>query len=51
MCFNSKIEVLEKLETISGKKIKFYQYDLLEKEKLDKIDQKKRSLFLNKINF
>ena len=35
--YNSKIEVLEKLETISGKKIKFYQYDLLEKEKLDKI--------------
>ena len=31
------LEVLEKLETISGKKIKFYQYDLLEKEKLDLI--------------
>ena len=35
--YNSKIEVLGKLETISGNSIKFYQYDLLDKEKLDEI--------------
>lgn len=35
--YNSKEEVLEKLETITGKKIKLYKYDLLDKEKLDEI--------------
>lgn len=35
--YNSKIEVLEKLEKITGKTIKFYQYDLLDKEKVDEI--------------
>ena len=35
--YNSKIEVLEKIEKISGKNVKFYQYDLLEKDKFDEI--------------
>ena len=35
--YNSKITVLEKLEKITGKKIKFYQYDLTQKDLVDKI--------------
>lgn len=35
--YNSKIEVLEKLEKITGKKIKFYKYDLVNKEEIEKI--------------
>ena len=35
--YNSREDVLEKLETITGKKIKLYKYDLLNKEKLEEI--------------
>ncbi len=35
--YNSKIEVLERLEKITGKKFKFYRYDLLNKEDLEKV--------------
>lgn len=35
--YNSKEEVLGKLEKITGKKIKLYKYDLLDKEKIDEI--------------
>lgn len=35
--FNSKITVLNKIEKITGVKPKFYQVDLLEKDKLDKV--------------
>lgn len=35
--YNSKEEVLEKLEKITGKKFKFYKYDLTNKEKVDEI--------------
>ena len=35
--YNSKEEVLEKIETITGKKIKLYKYDLIDKEKVDEI--------------
>lgn len=35
--YNAKEEVLEKLETITGKKIKLYKYDLKDKEKLEEI--------------
>ena len=35
--YNSKIEVLEKLEKITGKKFKFYQYDISDKEKVESI--------------
>lgn len=35
--YNSKIDVLENLEKITGKKIKFYQYDLTQKDLVDKI--------------
>ena len=35
--YNSKEEVIEKLEKITGKKLKLYKYDLLEKEKLEEI--------------
>ena len=34
---NSKEEVIEKIETITGKKVKFYKYDLLNKESLEKV--------------
>ena len=37
--YNSKIEVLEKLEKITGKKFRFYQYDLADKEKVKVIFQ------------
>lgn len=35
--YNSKEDVLEKLEKITNKKIKLYKYDLLDKEKLEEI--------------
>ena len=35
--YNSNIEVLEKLEKITGKKIKFYQYDLTNKLQVEEI--------------
>lgn len=35
--YNSKESVLEKLEKITGKKIKFYKCDLTNKEELDKV--------------
>ena len=35
--YNSKIEVLERLEKITGKKFKFYKYDLLNKEDVEKV--------------
>lgn len=35
--YNSKEEVLEKLEKITGKEIKLYKYDLKEKEKIEKV--------------
>ena len=35
--YNSKEEVLEKLEKITGKKIKLYKYDLTDKSKVDEI--------------
>ena len=35
--FNSKISVLDKIEKITGKKPKFFEVDLLEKEKLDTV--------------
>ncbi len=35
--YNSKEEVLYNLEKITGKRIKFYKYDLKEKEKVEKI--------------
>ena len=35
--YNSKEEVIEKLEKITGKNFKLYKYDLLEKEKLEEI--------------
>lgn len=35
--YNSKEEVIEKLEKITDKKIKLYKYDLLEKEKIEEI--------------
>lgn len=35
--FNSKIEVLDRIEQITGKKPKFYQVDLLDREALDEI--------------
>ncbi len=34
---NSKIEVLDKLEKITGKKITFYEIDVCDKKKLDKV--------------
>ena len=34
---NSKIEVIDKVEKITNKKIKFYQIDILDKEKLRKV--------------
>ncbi len=34
---NSKIETLDKLEKITGKKIKYYQNDVCDKESLEKI--------------
>ncbi|MFV0255365.1 MAG: UDP-glucose 4-epimerase GalE [Erysipelotrichaceae bacterium] len=35
--YNSKIEVLAKLEKITGKKFKFYQYDMTSAEKVEEI--------------
>jgi len=35
--YNSKEEVLNKLEKITGKKIKLYKYDLKEKDKIEKM--------------
>ena len=35
--FNSKVSVLDKIEKITGKKPKFFEVDLLEKEKLDTV--------------
>ena len=35
--YNSKEEVIHKLEKITGKKIKLYKYDLLQKEKIEEI--------------
>ncbi len=35
--YNSKEEVLEKLEKITGKKLKLYKYDLCNKEKIEEI--------------
>ena len=35
--YNSKEDVLERLEKITGKKFKFYKYDLTEKEKIEEI--------------
>ncbi len=35
--YNSKEEVIDKLEKITGKRLKLYKYDLLEKEKLEEI--------------
>ncbi len=35
--FNSKVTVLDQIEKISGKKPKFYEVDLLDREKLDEI--------------
>lgn len=35
--FNSKISVLDQIEAITGKKVKFHKIDLLEREKLDEL--------------
>ena len=35
--YNSKIDVLEKIEKITGKRFKFYQYDLTDKNKVENI--------------
>ena len=35
--YNSKIEVLDDLEKITGKSFKFYQYDITNKEKLEEV--------------
>ena len=35
--YNSKEDVIEKLYDITGKRLKLYKYDLLEKEKLEEI--------------
>lgn len=35
--YNAKIEVLDKLEEITGKKFKFYQYDVTDSEKTEEI--------------
>ena len=35
---NSKIEVLDRIQEITGVKPKFYEIDLLDKEKLEEVD-------------
>lgn len=40
--FNSKIEVLDKIEKITGKKPDFYKIDLLDYEKVDKLFSEKQ---------
>ena len=35
--YNAKEEVLDKLEKITGRKFRFYKYDLTDKEKLEEI--------------
>ncbi len=42
--YNSKEEVLEKLEKIAGKKIKLYKYDLKDKSKVDKIFETEKDI-------
>lgn len=38
--FNSKIEVLDALEELTGKRFKFYEYDLTDKSKVEEIFEK-----------
>lgn len=40
--YNSKEDVLNKLETITGKKFKLYKYDLTDKEKVEEIFSKEQ---------
>ena len=42
---NSKIEVLDKIEQITGKKAKFYKLDLCDKNKLEKVFKKNKDIF------
>lgn len=42
--YNSRENVLEKLEKITGKKIKFYKCDLTNKEELDKVFVKEKNI-------
>ncbi len=42
--YNSKEEVLEKLEKITGKKFKLYKYDLVDKEKVEEIFEKEKDI-------
>lgn len=41
---NSKIEMIDRIREISGKTVKFYQVDLLDKEKLDRIFAENRDI-------
>ena len=40
--FNSRIEVLDALEELTGKRFKFYDYDLTEKSKVEEIFEKEQ---------
>lgn len=42
---NSKIEVLDKIKQITGKEAKFYQIDICEKDKLEKIFEENKDIF------
>ena len=42
---NSKIEVLDKIEKITGVKPKFYQIDCCDKEKLEKVFEENKDIF------
>ncbi|MCI8277819.1 MAG: UDP-glucose 4-epimerase GalE [Clostridia bacterium] len=42
--YNSKEEVLEKIEKISGKKFKLYKYDLKDKEKIKKVFEEEKNI-------
>ena len=42
--YNSKEEVLEKIEQISGKKFKLYKYDLKDKEKIKKVFEEEKNI-------
>ena len=40
--YNSKIEVLDSLEVLTGKRFKFYEYDLTDKSKVEEIFEKEQ---------
>ena len=48
--YNSKIEVLDKIEKISGKRPAFYQVDLLDYEKVEKVFQENDFAFSKHIH-